>query len=222
VLKERAHELRGIRKLTIGAELLPAVSALNRVAILTTSGRLARVDLQLIKMVEDAKALCESIGIKLEPKILIEGFSAGGRFGNRFTALHPELVQAVASGGISNRPILPTNSMEGEKLIYPVGIADFQEITKTPFNLAEYIKVPQFIYVGAEDTNPGPYDNDEERRLVAKVLGSDSQGRWESARNVFAEQGCSAITYKMYPGVGHTVTYQMNRDVIDFLKSNIR
>ena len=194
---------------------------LNRIAMQTTTGIPARVDLQLIKMIDDMKVLCGSFGISLQPKIMIDGFSAGGVFGNRFTALHPELVQAVASGGINYKPILPITTMEGERLIYPVGIADLEEIAGTPFNFAEYVKVPQFIYVGADDTNPGPFDNDEERRLTAKVFGSNSQERWETAIHVYEEQGCSAVTYNMYPGVGHEITNQIQNDILEFLGRTI-
>jgi len=197
---------------------------LNRAALLNNTGKAVRVDLQLIEMIDDLKAHLKSAGINLEPKILINGFSGSGAFGNRFTALHPELVQAVVSGGMSGMPIVPKDLMEGERLIYPVGIADLEEITGTPFNLQQYIKVPQFLFLGSADTsNPldAPlYFSDEDRRIVAKVFGREKQERWAKSIPVYEEQGCS-ITYRIYPGIGHDITNEMSMDIIAFFKSNM-
>jgi len=75
------------------------VQALTRATLQVKSGKMARVDLQLIQMINDLKDKCDAIGIKVEPKILLNGFSASAKFANRFTAIHPGLVQAVAAGG---------------------------------------------------------------------------------------------------------------------------
>jgi len=199
--------------------------ALNRIALQTKTGKSARVDLQVIQMIEDLKELCKTIGIDVETKVLIEGFSAGGHFGNRFTALHPEIVQAVASGGIS-QAILPIDIMDREKLIYPVGIQDIEKITGTSFNLQQYINVPQFIYVGSADTNdPALYSQhmfgDEERRIILKILGRDMIKRYEICRRIYEEQGCTNAKFVVYDGVGHTINNRIQGDIIAFFKSNM-
>ena len=154
---------------------------LNRAAMLIRSGKHARVDLQLINMINDFRTMCEDNGIILEHKILINGFSASGNFGNRFTALHPELVHAVVSGGASGLPILPIDSLGGERLIYPVGVADIERFIGKPFDLQEYLAVPQFIYYGSED-NSYPLQSqifwgDIERNIITKVFGNGKWGR---------------------------------------------
>jgi len=190
-------------------------------------GDLVRVDLQLIKIIEDLMEKCESAGIKLEAKFLMDGFSASGNFVNRFTAIHPELVQAVVSGGVNCMPILPADTKDDNRLIYPVGIADLEELTGAPFNLEQYKKVPQFIYMGAEDNNDTyPYDTcfgSKERSIIKAVLGEDLHGRWQPSINIYEEQGCSAVIFKKYPGVGHTSNNSgIQNDVIAFLKNNMK
>jgi predicted esterase len=198
---------------------------LNRLALQTKTGKLARVDLQLIKMVEDVKERCEAVGIHLEQKILMNGYSSSGEFANRFTAIHPELVQAVASGGINYMSILPINSLEGERLIYRVGIADLQEITGVPFNLEQYKTVPQLLHVGSEDKlDTLPYSDsfgDDERRIITKVLGLELRGRWEKCKRIFEEQGCNA-QFVIYNGSGHEYTNEIINDLINFFKNNIK
>lgn len=195
---------------------------LDRGALQISTGTHARVDLQLIMMINDLRVICQSIGINLESKILIDGFSAGGTFGNRFTAIHPELVQAIVSGGVTSTPILPFETLDGERLMYPVGIADIGTITGKPFNLQAYRTIPQFIYFGSEDTNSGPPIFEEEiLRIRTKVLGSDTQRRWERVQEIFRQQGFTSVTFKTYQ-MGHTYTRQMEQEFIRFLKTHMR
>jgi len=200
---------------------------LDRDTLMNKTGLMARLDLQLIQMILDLREKCQNMGINLEPKFLMDGYSASSHFVNRFAAIHPELVQAVAAGGINCMPILPVAAMDGERLIYHIGIADLEEITGTPFNLELYKAIPQFFYMGAEDTNdtmPGLSSDawdQEERRIIIKVLGEDMFGRWPKVMRVYEEQGCSAVTFKVYPGIGHEITSETIRDVVAFLRSNM-
>ncbi len=54
-------------------------------------GKLVRIDLQLINMIEDAKSRLLERNIELEDKVFLTGFSASGSFTNRFTVLHPQI-----------------------------------------------------------------------------------------------------------------------------------
>jgi hypothetical protein len=202
----------------------------NRDTLKTNIGDLARIDLQLIKMIDDFKDLCLSNSISIKPKFLFFGYSASGAFANRFTALHPDLVQAVASGGLCYRPILPATIWNGETLIYPVGIADIGTIAGIQFNLEIYKTVPQFIFEGAEDTNDDLFpegitdsERKRERDIVIKVQGLDMQSRWEPSIAIYKAQGLNVVTFIKYPGVGHTYwTDEIVADIISFLKSNIK
>jgi hypothetical protein len=200
--------------------------ALDRDTLLNKAGDLARIDLQLIKMIDDLRVICQSEGISIDPKTLMNGFSASGDFVNRFTAIHPDLVQAAVSGGIGFTPLLPIGVLAGETLIYPVGIADIGTIIGTPFNLVQYRNVPQFIYMGSVDDNDSvPYSDafsDAEREIIYKVLGRDMFGRWQPSQDVYQQQGCNAVTFITYSGVGHTITNAITNDIINFLKDNIK
>jgi len=202
---------------------LGSTLSLNRATLLNNTGSLARIDLQLICMIENVKKISQNEGINLESKIFLNGFSAAGKFVNRFTAIHPELVQAVASGG--SDPILPISTLEGERLIYPVGIYDLKDITGNSFNLQNFITIPKFIYIGSADENdPLPYSDMfgvEERRVITKVLGSGVHERWGRVRQVYEELDPLA-RFVVYSGVGHTITNTMLRDIVFFFKNNMK
>jgi hypothetical protein len=200
------------------------VQALSRQTLQINSGPLARVDLQLIQMVDDLRQICQSKDVRLQPKVLLNGFSSSGQFVNRFTAIHPGFVQAVASGGMRSSAILPLEVIDGQRLIFTVGIADLATLTGNAFDLAKYRSVPQFIYWGAEDNynDPLPFASmfsDEERRLILQILGQDIPGRFENAQRIHREQGANAI-FRSYPGVGHDNT-PMQRDIIAFFMGNM-
>jgi predicted esterase len=200
--------------------------ALDRDTLLNSTGELARIDLQLIQMIDDLREICRNKGISVNAKVLMDGFSASGNFVNRFTAIHPERVQASVSGGVNCMPILPIDNLKSENLIYPIGVYDIGAITGTPFDLAAYKTVPQYIYMGADDKNDTlPFNDafsDAERAIIKKVLGDNMHGRWQPSQDVYSSQGCNVVTFVTYPVVGHTITKEMTQDVIDFFKNNIK
>jgi hypothetical protein len=59
--------------------------ALDRDALITTRSDLARIDLQLIAMIDQARLTLTDNGINTDDRIFIQGFSASGMFANRFT-----------------------------------------------------------------------------------------------------------------------------------------
>lgn len=198
--------------------------ALDRDTLMESNGNLARIDLQLIYMIEDAKKELEENNIIIESRVLMDGFSASGSFVNRFVALHPYSVKAVVAGGVNCMPILPTLTWEGNNLIYPIGIFDISKIADIQFDLEEYIRIPQFIYMGSLDDNDTlPYEDafgDEERALIKQFLGSDMHKRWEKSKQIY-EQLKIPVQMVMYEGIGHTVTDEVLEDIIQFFENNI-
>jgi len=197
--------------------------SLNRNTLMVKEGRLARIDLQLIAMIEDAKLILTNKGLNVEEKVFMKGFSACSTFTNRFAILHPHIVKAVATGGINSIPTFPTEEWDGERLRYPVGIADIKEISGIEFNLEEYMKVAQYIYMGSEDDNDTtPYDDAYERvdaRLIWRLVGKEMDVRWRKSEQIYKELGIPA-QFVTYQGVGHSVTPQIINDVVDFFKAN--
>jgi|SRR5690554_1499024 len=132
-----------------------------------TDAKLARIDLQLINMIKDAKSRLFKRNIYVKDKVFLNGFSASGSFTNRFTALHPEIVKAVVSGGVNCMPIIPSKEWKGKKLPFHIGVANIKEIAGIEFNLDEYKRVAQYIYMGELDDNDTlPYDDAFNRRVT--------------------------------------------------------
>lgn len=199
--------------------------ALDRDAMLSTQERIKRLDLQLLAMVKDAQARLQELRIPVEEKIIMTGFSASGSFVNRFTFLHPDAVKAVVAGGLNGILMLPRRKMAGHPLNYPLGVNDLQEITGKEFDLKEYRKVPQFLFMGALDDNDAvPYDdayNNEERAVIYATVGTQMQPqRWENCKQIYLQDEINA-EFRTYSEVGHRSTAGINLEVIHFLMNHI-
>jgi len=109
--------------------------ALDRDVLMTTRPSIGRLDLQLLAMIDDARATLEGQGIRTDARVLMQGFSASGMFANRFTALHPDRVKAVAAGSPGGWPIVPTSLVGSDTLRYPAGVSDFEQLTGRRFDL---------------------------------------------------------------------------------------
>lgn len=197
---------------------------LSRDVMLQESGDGQRVDLQLIAMIKDAQELLASNGIKLEKKVFMTGFSASGQFVNRFTVLHPEWVRAVFHGGFTMYPI---DNIDGNKLNFPLGVADIEEIVGTAFNPDEYKEVAQFVYTGDLDRNDKIVETIEDFNAYdAKVLHNlyqteEPMGIWAKKEELMNRLGFGAnIQFHIYQGIGHGIPTAAHHDAIEFFKAN--
>ncbi len=183
---------------------------------------LKRVDIQLIMMIKDAKEILKDYNINIDDKIMIDGFSASAKFANRFAILHPEIVKLVIAGGVSGALTLPLKEINGEKLLWPVGIGNLDELTNEDIkiNIEEFQKIRQFYYMGLEDTNdpfvlkPNTDPNNyiprypeliksNELKQMYKYLGNDMiPNRWERTQELYNELGIN-VNFKSYESVGH-------------------
>jgi hypothetical protein len=197
---------------------------LNRQALLAPAPELHRLDLQLLAMIGDARRRLARRGIQTQEKVLISGFSASGTFANRFTALHPEVVKAVAAGGVNGMLILPMDRIGTTSLPFPLGTVDFASILKRPFQADAWRRVPQFIYMGGCDTNDAvdPKYNDayteDQRKIIYEYLGERMQpDRWEKCQSLYREAGAT-VTFRTYPCVGHDTNVEIQADIADFFR----
>jgi hypothetical protein len=131
---------------------------LDRDALLMTAEDYRRLDLQLLAMVDDARARLADSQIPTRPRFLLWGFSASGTFSDRFSLLHPDRLVAVAAGGCTHS--LPFATYAGENLPYPVGTYDYETITGAPFDRTAFASLPRFLYRGEQDTG-GTITTDE-------------------------------------------------------------
>lgn len=199
--------------------------SLDRDAMLQKGNSLERMDNQLIKMVEKARSELEMLGYRMEEQLFMTGFSASGTFANRFTALHPDKVKAVAAGGINGLLILPVDILEGKSLIYPVGVSDFRLLTGEDFNKEDFTSTPQFLYMGAMDDNDAiPYEDGyspEERDLIFDVLGESMMpDRWQACIKAYQSHGVNAIL-KTFEETGHEQTSEIKSEVLKFFESEL-
>lgn len=193
--------------------------ALDRETLMCQEGDLARIDEQLLAMIADAKMLLAGKDIRVEDKVLLNGFSASGSFVNRFAALYPESVAAVAAGGVNSMTILPAAELQGQALIYPAGIADIGRLAGLEFQLPLFAAVPQFYYMGELDDNDAlSYDDaydDALREVITAVLGEEMSGRWKRCEEIYDSQQIRA-EFHTYPGIGHETTAEQDQDIVLF------
>jgi hypothetical protein len=193
---------------------------LNRQTMLIGNGDMRRHDLQLIRMIDDARARLAGMGIAVDEKVLMTGFSASGSFTNRFTVIHPEKVQAVATGGLNGLLMLPMDKLEGKRLDYPLGTADLKKVSGAAFQREAWLRVPQMIYMGALDDNDAVAFDDgytvDERTLVYSVIGKKMQpDRWEHCQKIYRNAGAN-VTFSTYENVGHWTDGKINGEIAVF------
>lgn len=180
--------------------------ALDRDVLTTARRDLARLDLQLLAMVDRARAALAAEGLPTDEKFLLQGYSASGMFANRFAALHPKRVKAVAAGSPGGWPIAPVTHWSGEALPYPAGVADLEALTGQPFDLPAYQAVPQLIVMGDLDDNDSLDFRDGwdevSAALVDRLFGADPLSRWRQAETLYRAAGANA-RFVLVEGVGH-------------------
>lgn len=196
--------------------------ALDRDSLITEKEDIKRLDLQLIKIIENARNVLLKNGINTYEKVLMSGFSASAMFANRFTLLHPELVEALSCGAPGGWPIIPVEKWQGYELRYPIGIADLQEIVGYKPDIELIKKIPMFFYLGEKDTNDSVTYRDgfekEDEEVIFNLFGKNPVERWEKAENIYSELDCSS-EFLLYKGVGHQKTSQIKNDIIRFFKN---
>jgi hypothetical protein len=201
------------------------IQALDTDTMHIDDGPLERVDRQLLRMVDHARELLANLPYRVLDKFSMNGFSASAKFVNRFTALHPDRLISVTAGGISGHPILPIAEAKGYTLNYQIGIADVERFTGRAFQREAFTDVAQYIYMGVDDQNdplPGRDTwNDTQRQISYDVYGEDMQDdRFPYSRNVYERVGANA-TFRLYEGVGHEITNEIENDVVAFHREHL-
>ncbi len=196
--------------------------ALDRDVMLARSPRFKRMDLQLLKMISDARQVLSSLAIEVETKIFMSGFSASATFTNRFSFIHPAIIQALAIGGFNGELMLPKSEIDGAKINYPIGVNDFTKLFRQQFDIYTYRSIPQFVYLGALDDNDAVQFDDAynagERKIINDKIGRFVQERYLKCQQIYKAYNITPI-FKTYANIGHWTTSAMNLDVINFFRS---
>ena len=193
--------------------------ALARAVFISQDEKFERLDLQILNMIKDARYQLKKHNIQTQEKVLVAGFSAAGVFAWRWTMLHPEYVLATVTGGALYH-MLPVEELNGEKLIYPVGVGDLKEFTGKKFNKEAWSKIPIFSTNGEMDANDTfayseCFDPEIERPVLARVLpGKNIFERRAQSIQLLHELAPNVQTH-LYPGLGHK---PVTEDMIAFLQ----
>ena len=197
--------------------------ALDRDAMTTDKKDYARFDLQLIAMIDDARARLKKDKLKFDERVLMTGFSASGMFTNRFAFLHPDRVKAAAIGSPGGWAIAPVETYKEKNLRYPIGTGDFKTVSGEKLDLEKLRKVPMFIFLGDKDENDsvvfGDSYEDEDKILIFELFGKTPVDRWEISKTLYSQAKLNA-EFKLYPGVEHKVTKEMRDDIIKFFSDH--
>jgi len=192
----------------------------------STHSFLRRPDLKINLMIDELKRLLRDNGYNINNKVFVDGFSVGSCFAQRYCLLHPERVQAIAAGQCGGAMTVPGSDYNGTDMNWPVGISDYQSLVGYGFNMSSYQQVPQFIYIGDQDNGPpstmvfytverGGIFTQSQIDFLNENFGDSDPVRLENQCAYMTEMGCN-ITFKLYPGVGHTVTSNMIADIFNF------
>jgi dienelactone hydrolase len=196
--------------------------ALSRESLEAKPAALARVDVQLLAMIDHARALLAAQGHEVGPRVLISGFSAAGMFANRFAVLHPDRTLAAAVGSPGGWPLAPVTTEGRDSLPYPVGVSDVARLIGNRIDVAALRKVRLFFFLGEEDRNDSVIYRDSfsaaDETLITRLFGATPVARWPVAQRLYERAKLDA-TFKLYPGVAHTVTSEMQRDIEAALSS---
>jgi len=160
-----------------------------------------RITRELMAMLAD---LPQRSGLSVRDRVLLLGFSRGGSMAERFALLHPELVVAVAalSGGAYTVPQnCVTQNGVVESLPLPLGTADLENLAGFSLDAEAFRRVPFWLSVGSEDTQPltASYDN---------VLGQTRVERGAALQQALTAFGAQS-QFTVFPGVGHAVSDAM-------------
>ena len=200
-------------------------SQLNRAALTNSLPGLVRYDLQLIAMIDDARRRLADVGIEVNRRVFMMGFSSSGMFANRFSLLHPDRVKAVAVGapGVS---MACTATWKGETLNYPVGTADIGALIGLSIDMTRVRHMPMYFYMGDQDihNDPAPVPSCFEPAHGAQILrlfGANQVERWPEYERLYASAGCDA-QFVLYPNIGHALIPPMLDDIRAFFNQHRR
>ena len=124
-----------------------------------------RPDLDVIDSIDKAIEILKSkYSVELNKKIFLNGYSSSGVFAQRFSLIHPELVEKVCIGGASGSIPIPTTDLD-----YPLGIKNYEELFGKEFNIREYKKILFNYYVGSLECETKSLDRIDENGNLAPM-----------------------------------------------------
>jgi hypothetical protein len=190
-----------------------------------------RPDLKVNQMIVNLTNELESNGYVVNEKVFVEGFSAGGMFAQRYCLIHPTKVQAIAAGQCGGSLTLPVSQYGGTALPWAIGIGDLRTLVGFGFNNFVYRQVPQYIYIGENDTenshfkwpNPDGFWTQDQIDFIDNLFGKTDPVRVENMAGFMKNIGCN-VTFQLYENTGHEImpwnTPGIYADIYSFFSQN--
>ena len=117
-----------------------------------------RPDLNVVEAINKAKEIMKNqYNIQLNDKIFLNGYSSSGCFAQRFSLIHPELIDTACIGGASGSIPIPNKDLD-----YPLGIKNYEELFSKKFDIEEYKKIIFDYYVGSLECETKSSDRTDE------------------------------------------------------------
>lgn len=212
---------------------------LTKGALLDKTPGFERVDIQVVNSIKSiAQKLAQEDGILTKDKVDLVGFSAAGSFAQRFMLLHPEMVRAIYAGGAMDGIPLPVGEIRGQQLNYPLGIADYEEITGHKFDLHAFRNITMRFSYGAKEKEQlsthyfdelgNPVSNfdmsyirtitpEEDGIIMRKCIGRTPKDRFWRTITAFRGIGID-VEAREYPELGHEESEESIQDVRKFFE----
>lgn len=181
-----------------------------------------RPDLTVNLMADRLTAQLTTAGYTVKDGLFVAGFSSGGHWSHAYPMLHPTRTAALAAGGTSVLR-LPVTQYQGRTLNWPVGVADFSELTGQEFDVETYKSIPRYYFIGNNDRNESLLDDQsfcttEDGQFFKTQFGSGNVEVMTNETALLQELGYN-IDYKIYPIVGHSFTPLMQTDILEFFNT---
>lgn len=124
-----------------------------------------RPDLNVVEAINKAKEIMKNqYNVNLNDKIFLNGYSSSGCFAQRFSLIHPELIDTACIGGVSGSISIPTKDLD-----YPLGIKNYEELFSKKFDIEEYKKIIFDYYVGSLECETKSSDRTDENGNLAPI-----------------------------------------------------
>lgn len=118
-----------------------------------------RSDLNVVEAINKAKEIMKNqYNIQLNDKIFLNGYSSSGCFAQRFSLIHPELIDTACIGGASGSIPIPNLDLD-----YPLGIKNYEELFSKKFDIEEYKKITFDYYCGNLECKTKSSDRTDEK-----------------------------------------------------------
>lgn len=185
-----------------------------------------RPDLEVIKILDQVKDYLSENKVETDNKIIVGGSSAGGSFANRFSLLHPLLVE-VSALLIAGDYIYPESRLGKVTLNYPYGIADLKNIMPNDYSFEEFKKIKHFLFVGEEDKerahdalNYELNGDAEKMKSYREVLGENAVERTKKYADYLKSKGIHAQLI-VGKNMGHRIGEEVMDAMVEFIVTGL-